>query len=107
MDQNMQKLMENEELVKGMVDAKTPEELVDVMKANGVELEEGLTPEAAFEKAQAAKSGELGEDDLENVNGGIGILLGVTAAGLMAVGGWGITFLVSYGVQKYKNGRKR
>ena len=67
-------LMENEAFLKEMLEAKSPEELMDVYKRNDLVLSD-MTPEELFqaiqaEKAKAEASEELSEDDLDEVVGG-------------------------------------
>ena len=73
-EQRVAELMENEEFLKAMLDANTPEELIAVYERNNLVLGE-ISPEEAFqaiqaEKAKAAASDELSEDDLDDVAGG-------------------------------------
>ena len=69
MNENMEKLMANEELLKGLVECTTPDELMKVLKDNSVELEKGLTPEEAFKAVKQYQTDELDEEALENVSG--------------------------------------
>ena len=78
-------LFENEELMKALQDVKNADELVEVLNRFGVSLEEGLTPEKAYELFVTGKErdGDLSDDDLENVSGGFawgwivaGVLIG-------------------------------
>ena len=59
-----------EEILKELAKVETVEELNAVLAEKGIELEEGVTPEAFLE---AMKSGgdELSEDDLGDVAGGL------------------------------------
>ncbi|MGN1095159.1 MAG: hypothetical protein ACI4QR_02090, partial [Eubacteriales bacterium] len=62
-------------------EAKTSEELVEIARAEGIELNEQMASEY-FEKLN--RSGELSDDELDNVSGGCGYESGSTP--LYAVG---------------------
>jgi len=93
-EEKIQELVTNEEFAEGMFGATTPDELMKVFAEHHVEIS-GVTKEEAFTKVQQIKSGELLEDDLENISGGVmaPILLvtcvpgiGWAAAGALAIG---------------------
>ena len=46
-DESFKQFLENEEFLEGLLDAKNPEELAVVLKANNIELPEGETIEMA------------------------------------------------------------
>ena len=101
--QRIEELFSNEELIDKFAKVKTPDELVDLFKENGVEFTD-VSKEQLFDAFQKAKeTDELSEDDLENVNGGFwfkvvikGITLSIggasagtvllTCAGIAAIG---------------------
>ena len=58
----------NKELLKKAKTAKSPEELIDIAKENGTELTEE-SAKAYFELLHP-KTGEISDDELENVSGG-------------------------------------
>ena len=68
-----------EEILKELAKVETVEELNAVLAANNIQLEEGVTPEA-FLDAMKNGDGELSEDDLGDVAGGVVITLGMTLA---------------------------
>lgn len=73
-EQRILELMEDEDFLKEMLDARTPEELVEVYKRNNLVLGD-ISPEEAFaavqaEKAKAEAGDELSEEDLDAVAGG-------------------------------------
>lgn len=57
-----------EEILAKLTKAESVEELTAILAENGIELEEGITPEALL--AQMKAEGELNEDALDNVAGG-------------------------------------
>ena len=104
MNENVEKLMENEEFLKGLVECTTPDELMKVLKDNNIELEEGLTPEAAFKAVKQYQNDELNEESLEAVSGGsitVGTMLLATGAFVLA--GSALAFFGGYAYQKIKN----
>ena len=103
MNENMEKLMENEELLKGLVECSTPEELMKILKENNVELEEGLTPEEAFKAVKQNQNDELDEAALEDVSGGIALGVALGAVGAFVLAGSALAFLGGYAYQKIKN----
>ncbi len=105
MDPNVQKLLENEQFLEGLVNAETPEELGVVFKENNIVLAEGETLEDAFAAAQAAKTDELNEDSLEEVSGGV--VLALTTAACFVVGSGLVSFFASYGYRSIKKGSKK
>ena len=107
MNENMEKLMANEELLKGLVECTTPDELMKVLKDNSVELEKGLTPEKAFKAVKQYQTDELDEEALENVSGGIALGVALGAVGAFVVAGGALCFLGGYAYQKIKNGSIR
>ncbi len=59
--------MENKELLEKARQANSPDELLALAKENGIELSE-TSAEEYFEKLH--RSGEMSEEELENVSGG-------------------------------------
>lgn len=109
----LEQLAENEELTTGLIKAANTDELMELLKENNIVLEDGLTPEEAFQTVQQAidaqRNGtELGDADLENVSGGalaaIPLATACGAVGAFVVGGFVLGALVSYG---YHKGKKR
>lgn len=101
MEDKAKELLNNDELLKGIVTADTADELMAVLKENEIQLEEGLSPEHAFELVQSARTEELGEQELESVSGGILFATAAAAAGMLIVGGTMLCFLAGYGYQKF------
>ena len=67
-----EEMLENEELMDALQEVTNAGELVAVFERFGIQLEEGLSPEKAYEHFLAGKNrgSELSEDELENVSGG-------------------------------------
>ena len=105
MNEKLEKIMENEEFLKGLVECSTPDELMKILQENEVELEEGLTPEEAFMAVKQYQNDELNEDALsEQVSGGsITVATALGATGALIVAGGGLAFLGGYAWQKLKN----
>lgn len=97
----MENILKNEELLVGLVNVKTPEELGKLLAEHNIALEEGLTVERAFEMVKAQESDELNEVALDDVNGGIGLLAAVGAAASFTVGGAAIIFIAGYAYYRY------
>ena len=86
-DEIMEKLSplwENEEFVKALAAAESEEAALKLFADNGVDI---TTEELSEIKANATSQGELGEEDLEDVAGGV-VLSTLSAAGAMALGWW-------------------
>lgn len=64
---NMEELMNDAEFLAGYANVSTPEELVDVFAARGIEIAPELAAEAF---APVSADGELDMEDLEGVSGG-------------------------------------
>lgn len=103
----IQKIMENEEFLQGLVEVETPAQLGELFAKNGIELEEGLSLEKAFELVKAQENAELNEDALDDVNGGIGLLVGLGAAASLTFAAGVVCFISGYAYQKYKNAKKK
>lgn len=76
-EQRIAELMDNETFLKDMLDAKNPDELVEVYNRNGLVLGDDISAEEAFaavqaEKEKAINGDELSEEDLDAVAGGVG-----------------------------------
>ena len=103
MNEKLEKLMENDELLKGLVECSTPDELMKILKENELELEEGLTPEEAFKAVKEYQNDEVSEEALENVSGGMAISTGLMVVGAYVLAGGELSFLGAYAYQKIKN----
>ena len=68
----VEEMFENKELMDALQEVNNANELVAVFERFGIQLEEGLSPEKAYEHFLAGKNrgSELNEDELENVAGG-------------------------------------
>lgn len=77
----MEELIKNEEFMKKLESAESPEEAVALFKENGVE----VTVEE-LEKIAKMGSGELDEEMLDDVAGGIIIGVPLTIAAAVAIG---------------------
>lgn len=118
-EQRIAELMEDEAFLKEMLEAKSPEELVEVYERNNLVLGD-ISPEEAFaavqaEKAKAEADDELSEDDLDNVAGGSKVYFalkiakgcfymagsGTVGTILLTVGGVAAIGLASYAAYRY------
>ncbi len=118
-EQRITELMEDEVFLKEMLEAKSPEELVEVYTRNNLVLGD-ISPEEAFaaiqaEKAKAGADDELSEDALDEVAGGSKVYFAlkiakgcfyVAASGgvgsvLLTVGGIAAIGLASYAAYRY------
>lgn len=107
MNEMLQKCLDNEEFITGLVEVKTPEELQELFDKNKLVLEEGLSIEEAFTLLKEQENAEISEEELENVSGGIGFVLAATSAGLLIVGAGMLCFLGGYAYQTYQNYKKK
>lgn len=103
----MTTILENKQLMENLVEVETPEELTALFAQHSIELEEGLTAEEAFRLLKEQGSDELDENELENVNGGIGLGVALGAAGALVLGAAAIIFIGGYAYQKYQNSKKK
>lgn len=114
-EQRVLELMEDEVFLKEMLEANSPEELVEVYTRNNLVLGD-ISPEEAFraiqaEKAKAEAGDELSEEDLDAVSGGsakvyvafkiakgcvYGALSGSVGSILLTVGGIAVIGLATY-----------
>lgn len=103
----MEKIMQNEELMIGLVEAETPAQLAELFAAHNITLAEDLTIEKAFELVKAQENAELSENDLDDVSGGIAFGLAVSSAVLLAVAATELCFFAGYAYQTYQNAKKK
>ena len=103
----MEKILQNEELMEGIAAVETAEELAELLAQHNIQLEDGLTTEKAFELIQAQQNGELNEESLDDVAGGIAPLVAAGAVAAFTIGGAALTFIGGYAVQKYKNAKAK
>jgi len=87
-----QALFESEAFGKEIENCETVEEIQKALEAHGLEITLEETEQICVGIASAQKKDELSEDDLDGVNGGIGILgaIAVTAAV------WGVSYAAGY-----------
>ena len=84
--ERIEELFDNEELLEKVFTAKTPDELWELFKENGVIFED-VTKEEVFDAFQKAKNtDELSEEELEDVSGGFWLKLSVGKF-LISIGG--------------------
>lgn len=84
--QKIDEIFNNEELLEKFELVKTPDELWNLFKENGVEFTD-VTKEELFEAFKKAKdSDELDEEDLENVSGGFWLKVAIGKV-LISIGG--------------------
>ena len=69
-EERIQELLNNEQAVESLMNAKTPDELMKAFADNNIILED-VTKEEAFAAFQRAQSDEISEEDLEVVSGGM------------------------------------
>ena len=104
----MTTILENEQLLEGLVQVESPEELSALFAQHNIQLEDDLTEEEAFNLIQEQASRDLDEVSLENVTGGsisLGVALG--AAGSLVLAAGAICFIAGYAYQKYQNKKKK
>lgn len=104
-DERVEELLNNDEVLEKMLYAESPDKLMQVFEENNIVLEQ-VTKEEAFDAFQRAKNGELNEEDLDNVSGGVYFALkagacylavsGSVAGALCVVGGVAVIGLASY-----------
>lgn len=107
MTKELEKLMQNEELMTGLAEVETAEELMELFSANNLQLEEGLSPEEALRLVKASRMEDLQEDDLEMVGGGIALTVGIGAVACLVLGAGMICFLAGNAYQTYLNSKKK
>lgn len=95
-------LLEEEAFLEQLKQAEDDAAVQKLFADNGVELSLEDIEKMVEESAVAAKSGELGEDDLENVSGGILVTLAC-----FAIGGASIGFYASYGYRSLTRNKKK
>lgn len=82
----MENIIHNEELMKTLAAVGTAEELMKVFEENNITLEEGVTAQQFLDTMKGTQSEELGEDDLDEVSGGVivtpALIVAAAAAGL-------------------------
>ena len=95
-----EEMFQDEELMTALQEVKNPDELVAVFTRFGIQLEEGLTPEKAYELFVAGKNreDELDETTLEKVSGGFWGW--VIAIGVIVIGG---QIVEEFGYRQGKN----
>lgn len=98
----MEQILKNEELLVGLVNVNTPEELAKLFSEHNIQLEEGLNYEQAFEMVKAQENAELNEEDLDNVNGGIALAVALGAAATFTFAAATICFIAGYAYQKFR-----
>lgn len=86
----MDNKIQNDDLLEQLAAVETVEELNKVLAENGIALEEGVTAEQFLATLKAEDNGELSEDDLDAVAGGVVI----TTAMILAAAVIGISIAV-------------
>lgn len=109
-NERLEELLNNDEVLEKMLFAESPDALMKVFEENNIILE-NVTKEEAFDAFQKARNGELSEDDLEDVSGGVYFALkagafylavsGSVAGALCVVGGVAIIGLAAYAGYRY------
>lgn len=103
----MENILKNEDLMVGLVEAESPEQLGELFATHGIVLAEDLTIEKAFELVKAQENAELNEDELDGVNGGIAVSLAISSAALLALAATELCFFAGYAYQTYQNSKKK
>lgn len=85
LEQRAKELLDNEEFLEKIWYAETADSLMQAFEEYNIVLE-GVSKEEAFDAFQRVKSGELSEDDLSNVSGGLYFMFSLKA-GAIAVSG--------------------
>ena len=111
--QKIQEVFDNEEVLGKVFSAETPNEMVNVLKENGVIFVDVSDEDVfeAFQNAKRAQTDELTEDDLEDVAGGVYLALkagafyfavsGSVGAALCVAGGVALIGLATYAAYRY------
>ena len=90
-------LLENDEVLTKMLYAENPEVLMQIFSENNIIIED-VTPEEVFAAFQRVRTGELSEDDLDNVNGGVYLMLKTGLFTFAVSGSVGAALCVAGGV---------
>lgn len=101
-EERVQELITSKTFAKSMFEAQTPDDLMQVFLAYQIELD-GVSKEDAFASVQRAKDGELLDNELDNVSGGVipwwtfyavnlvpggALVVGAVAVGALAYGAY-------------------
>lgn len=90
-------LLENDEVLGKMLYAENPEALMQVFAENNIIIQD-VTPEEVFAAFQRVRTGELTEDDLDNVSGGVYLMLKTSIFTFAISGSVGAALCVAGGV---------
>lgn len=105
MNEELMKVLDDEEFAEKLANAETAEEFVALLGSKDVQIEEGMSAEEAFKVFKSQENGEIAEGELENVSGGV---LGAIVVGAgIVVGANAIAFAGGYIYQKIKNRKKK
>lgn len=80
----MDSILQNEELMQKLACCGTVDELNNVLEANNIVLQEGITAQQFLNVMNGESYDELGEDDLADVSGGI--MVPVIIPGIVIIG---------------------
>ncbi len=106
MEERFRQILDDEVFAEKLANASSPDEFVSLLNEKDIVLEEGITPEQAFDTFKNSEGGELSEDALEDVaGGGIFVAAGIGAA--IAIGANALAFAGGYIYQKIKNRRRK
>jgi len=104
-NERVQELLDNEQALEAMLNAESPDALMQVFADNNIILED-VTKEEAFAAFQNAKNGELTEEALDDVAGGVYLAVkagafylavsGSVAGALCVAGGIAVIGLATY-----------
>lgn len=103
----LNKILENEDLLAGLVEAETPGELATLFTAHNIVLADDLTIEEAFNLVKAQENAELTDTDLDSVSGGVASAVLLGAACTMVLAASVVIFISGYAYQSYKNNQKK
>ncbi len=102
MEKKIEALFGNQEFVEKLAAMETIDDMAEALQAEGVEITANEL-EAALVRAQKVQDGEMSEDDLDNVSGGIITPL-LIAAGSAAFG-YGLSHVISALIRKARKSR--
>lgn len=108
MDEKLMDLTKNEDLMNGLVECQTADELMALLRANSIELDADISPEKAFEMVKKQAHDELSPEELDAVSGGsISLAVGLTAAGAFILAAGALCFLAGYAYETFNRSKKR
>jgi lactobin A/cerein 7B family class IIb bacteriocin len=88
-EMHIKELFSNEEFVKSIMELETPEEVQEALRKEDIELStDEIVKILNLVEKKSSDDGELTEEDLESVSGGIlGIFISLIVVGILALAG--------------------